>query len=72
MDNRKNLIERGLTTLTIGGRVFHIDREKPVGRGGSCLVYYAFEEVPGEVGRVHRVILKEFCPVAESDRERKL
>ena len=72
MDNRKNLIERGLTTLTIGGRVFRIDREKPVGRGGSCLVYYAFEEVPGEVGRVHRVILKEFCPVAESDRERKL
>lgn len=57
---RISLTECGITTLRLGDMEFTLDSEKPVGRGGTCLVYHAMQKDDDGIGR--KVILKEFYP----------
>lgn len=57
---RISLTECGITTLQLGDMEFTLDPEKPVGRGGTCLVYHAMQKDNRGIGR--KVILKEFYP----------
>ena len=60
-DPRKTLFDIGLTEITLAGKRFLLEKQRPVGRGGSCLVYYARkQEAPG---LERRIILKEFYPL---------
>ena len=59
-DKRIALTECGVNTLRLGDMEFSLDSEKPVGRGGTCLVYHAMQKDDRGIGR--KVILKEFYP----------
>jgi len=61
---RPTLIDCHKTQLTLNGILFELDSQKPVGRGGTCLVYHAFQQEADCLKR--RVILKEFYPVSGS------
>lgn len=61
-DPRQTLYDAGLTRIDLNGSLFRLE-PRPVGRGGSCLVYYARkQEAPG---LERRVILKEFYPLLQ-------
>ena len=53
--NRKPLILNGIE--------YELDKTKAVGRGGSCLVYHAWQKDTDGLSR--RVLLKEFYPLLE-------
>jgi len=61
VDNRKTLIDCNILSLVLGETPFYLDAEEPVGRGGTCLVYYALKM--DRQGIPRKVILKEFYPL---------
>lgn len=63
---RPTLIDCGRTEPVLGELAFEIDAAAGVGRGGTCLVYRAYQKEMTEYGTClkRKVILKEFYPVA--------
>ena len=59
-DTRVPLTACTVAGLRLGALEFELDGERPVGRGGTCLVYHAVQKDEAGLGR--RVILKEFYP----------
>lgn len=59
-DSRIPLTACSRPGLRLGEAEFELNRELPVGRGGTCLVYHALQKDSRGLGR--RVILKEFYP----------
>ena len=49
--------------LLLNGIEYELDKTKAVGRGGSCLVYHAWQKDTDGLSR--RVLLKEFYPLLE-------
>lgn len=62
-DTRISLSDCSRQPLILNGMEYELDNNKAVGRGGSCLVYHAWQKDIDGLSR--RVLLKEFYPLLD-------
>lgn len=62
VDTRIPLTQCDIPSIHLENQEFELNREQPVGKGGTCLVYEAVQKDRSGLGR--RVILKEFYPAS--------